>query len=166
MMELRITAMNVILVAAMALSHCVNAQTSGGELLTLDQAISLARSHNRDLKQSWLEIGKQTESLDEAKTQYYPRLDTSVLAAQLLAPLDFTINAGQLGTFPATGPIPGSNTNLHTPARPIAIASVTATQPLTQLFRIHLRVSEQRLNVEAARLSFDEHEQKLTDDVR
>jgi outer membrane protein TolC len=165
-MDLRITAMNVILVAAMALSHCANAQTSGGEALTLDQAISLARSNNRDLKQSSLEIGKQTESLDEAKTQYYPRLDTSVLAAQLLAPLDFTINAGQLGTFPATGPIPGSNTNLHTPARPIAIASVTATQPLTQLFRIHLRVSGQRLNVETAQLSFDEHEQKLTDDVR
>jgi len=34
------------------------------------------------------------------------------------------------------------------------------------LFRIHLLVSEQRLNVDAARLSFDEHGQKLTNDVR
>jgi outer membrane protein len=165
-MDVRMSAMTVILVAAMGLSPCANAQTSGGEVLKLDEAISLAHSNNRDLKQSGLEIGKQTEALGEAKTQFYPRLDTSVLAAQLLNPLDFTIKAGQLGTFPATGPIPGSNTDLHTPARPIAIASVTATQPLTQLFRIHLSVSQQRLNIDAARLSFDEREQKLTDDVR
>jgi len=89
-----------------------------------------------------------------------------VLGAQLLAPLDFTIKKGQLGSFSATGPIPGSNTDLHTPARPIAIASVTATQPLTQLIRIHLFVAEQRLKVDAARLSFTEREQKLIDDVR
>jgi outer membrane protein TolC len=34
------------------------------------------------------------------------------------------------------------------------------------LFRIHLSVAEHRLNVDAARFSFDEREQKLTDDVR
>jgi outer membrane protein TolC len=165
-MDVRMSAMTVLLVAAMGLPPCASAQTSGGEVLTLDEAISLARSNNRDLKQSGLEIGKQTEALGEARAQFYPRIDTSVLAAQLLNPLDFTINAGQLGTFPTTGPIPGSNTDLHTPARPIAIASVTATQPLTQLFRIHLLVSEQRLNVNTARLSFDERVQKLADDVR
>src|SRR3989441_7612237 len=135
-------------------------------MLTLDEAISLARSNNRDLKQSGLEIGKQREALGEAKTHLYPRLDTSVLAAQLLTPLDFTIKKGQLGTFSGTGPIPASNTDLHTAARPIAIASVTATQPLTQLFRIHLFVSEQRLKLDAARLSVGEREQRLTHDVR
>jgi outer membrane protein len=165
-MDVRVSAMAILVVAAMGLSLCANAQTSGGEILTLDEAISLARSHNRDLKQTGLEIGKQTAALDEAKTQFYPRFDTSVLAAQLLAPLNFTINTGQFGTFPGTGPIPGSNTNLHTPARPIAIVSVTATQPLTQLLRVHLFVSQQRLNLDAARLSFDARGQKLTDDVR
>jgi outer membrane protein TolC len=166
MMDARTSAMAVILVAAMGLSLCANAQTSDGEVLTLDEAISLARSNNRDLKQSGLEMGKQREALTEAKTQFYPRLDTSVLAAQLLAPLDFTIKAGQFGTFSGTGPIPGSNTDLHTPARPIAIASVTATQPLTQLFRINLFVAEQRLRVDSTQLSFDQDEQKLVDDVR
>src|ERR1700722_535146 len=159
-MDLRITVVTVILAAAVCLTLCANAQTSGGQVLTLEGALSLARANNRGLKQSGLEISRQTETLSAAKTQLYPRFDATVLAAQLLAPLNFTINAGQFGTFPGTGPIPGSNTNLHTPARPIAIASVTATQPLTQLFRIHLFVSEQQLNVDAARLSFDERAQK------
>src|SRR5712672_1554189 len=165
-MDVRMSAMTAILIATLGLSPCAHAQTSGGEILTLDEAITLARSNNRDLKQYGFDISKRREALGAAKSELYPRFDASVLAAQLLTPIDFTVKAGQLGTFPATGPVPGSNTDLHTPARPIAIASVTATQPLTQLFRIHLFVSEQRLKVDAARLSFDEHGQKLTNDVR
>ncbi len=165
-MHMRLSAVNCALVAALCLFPCAKAQTNSGAVLTLDEALVLARSNNRDLKQFVLDVSKQREAVGEAKTHLYPRVDTSVLAAQLLAPLDFTIKKGQFGTFPGTGPIPGSNTDLHTPARPIAIAAVTATQPLTQLIRIHLSIAEQRLRVDASRLSFDEREQKLTDDVR
>jgi outer membrane protein TolC len=166
MMDVRLSAMTCILVAALCQLPFANAQTNDGAVLTLEEALVLARSNNRDLKQYGLEVGKQHEALGEARTHFYPRLDTSVLAAQLLTPLDFTINKGQLGTFSGTGPIPGNNTNLHTPARPIAIASITATQPLTQLFRIHLSIAGQRLKVDAAQLSFDERQQKLVEDVR
>src|SRR5579864_2007652 len=165
-MDMRLSTMTCVLVAALCLFPCAPAQTNGLTVLTLDEALLLARSNNRDLKQFRLEVGTQREAFGEAKTHLYPRFDTSVLAAQLLAPLDFTINKGQFGTFPGTGPIPGSNTDLHTPARPIAIAVVTATQPLTQLIRIRLSIADQRLKVDAAQLSFAEREQKLTADVR
>jgi len=158
--------MTCVLVAALCQFLSAKAKTNDAMVLTLDQAIVLAKSNNRDLEGFRLDIGKQREALGEAKTHLYPRFDTSVLAAQLLAPIDFTINKGQFGTFTGIGPIPGSDTNLHTPARPIAIASVTATQPLTQLIPIRLFVAEQRLKVDAAGLSFDERKQKLTADVR
>ena len=161
----RFTMSRILLVMLCA---CVfaNAQTGGVPVLTLEEALSLAKSNNRELRQISLEVGKQQEALGEAKTHLYPRIDTTVLAAQLLEPLDFKIETGQFGTYPGTGPIPGTNTNLHTPARPIAIASVTATQPLTQLIRIHLFIADQRLKVAAAQLSVDERRQKLTADVR
>jgi outer membrane protein TolC len=165
-MRLWMLTMACVLVTTLCLFPCANAQASGAGVLTLDEALLLAKSNNRDLKQFGLDVGKQREALSEAKTYFYPRFDTSVLAAELLAPLDFTIQKGQFGTFPGTGPIPGSNTDLHTPARPIAIASVSATQPLTQLIRIHLSIASQRLKVDAAQLSFDQREQKLADDVR
>jgi len=165
-MHVRLLTMSCVLVAALCQLQFAMAQMNGANVLTLDEALLLARSNNRDLKQFGLEVGKQREALGEAKTHLYPRFDTSVLAAQLLAPLDFTIRKGQFGTFSGTGPIPGSDTDLHTPARPIAIASVTATQPLTQLIRIHLSIADQRLKVDAAQLSFDQREQKLADDVR
>ena len=165
MTNARTSAIALLLATAISLSPCASAQTSSA-ILTIDEAIQLARSNNRSLKQSGLDVNKQREALDETRTELYPRLDTSLLTAQLLTPIDFTIKAGQLGTYPSTGPVPASNTDLHTPARPIAIASVTLTQPLTQLFRIHLFVSEQRLKVDAAQLSLTESGQKLTDDVR
>src|SRR5258708_30340063 len=155
--------MTCVLAEALCQFQFAVAQTRGATVLTLDEALLLARSNNRNLKQFGFDVGKQREALGEAKTHLYPRLDTSVLAAQLLAPLDFTINKGQFGTFPGTGPIPGSNTDLHTPARPIAIASVTATQPLTQLIRINLSIADQRLKVDPPQLSFDKFEQNLSD---
>jgi outer membrane protein TolC len=165
-MELWLSKMACLLVTTLCLFSCAHAQASGGGMLTLDEALHLAKSNNRDLKEFGFDVGKQREALGEAKTHLYPRFDTSVLAAELLAPLDFTIQKGQFGTFPGTGPIPGANTDLHTPARPIAIASVTATQPLTQLIRIHLSVAGQRLKADAAQLSFDQRKQELTHDVR
>src|SRR5437868_11604946 len=165
-MHVRLSTMSCVLVAALCQFQFAVAQTNGAAVLTLDEALQLAKSNNRDLKEFGLDVIKQREAVGEAKTHLYPRLDTSVLAAQLLAPLDFTINKGQFGTFPGTGPIPGSDTDLRTPARPIAIASVTATQPLTQLIRIHLSIADQRLKVDAAQLSFDQRQQKLADDVR
>jgi outer membrane protein TolC len=134
--------------------------------LSLQEAVSLARSHNRELKQAGLEIHKQQEAFSEAKTQLYPRFDTYFLASELLTPLDFTITSGALGTFPATGPIPAKDSKIHTPARPVAIASVTATQPLTQLLRIDLSIKQQKLGVELSQQSFFIREQDLVNEVR
>jgi len=134
--------------------------------LTLEEAVSLARSHNRELKQAGLEIHKQQEAVSEAKTLLYPRFETYFLASELLTPLDFTIRSGALGTFPATGPIPAKDSKIHTPARPIAIISVTATQPLTQLIRINLSIKQQKLAAELSQQSYFEHEQELVNQVR
>src|SRR6266481_5807922 len=142
------------------------AASARAQVLTLEEAIVIARSDNRDLRRSGLDVINQREAAGEVKTLLFPRLETSVLASELLSPIDFTIKKGQLGTFPDTGPIPGSDTNLHTPARPVAIFSITATQPLTQLIRIRLSLADQRLKVDAAQLSVQEREQKLIDDVR
>jgi outer membrane protein TolC len=159
---------NCLLVAITSLTLAMAApgQERTENVLTLDQAIELARSHNRELKQAGLEIHKQQEAFSEARTQLYPRFDTYFLGSELLTPLDFTIKSGTLGTFPATGPIPAKDSVIHTPARPIAIASVTVTQPLTQLLRIDLSIRQQRLATEISQQSYLEHEQVLVNEVR
>jgi outer membrane protein len=141
-------------------------ERTSGDVLTFDHAIELARANNRDAKRANFDIDRQREATAEAKTALYPRFDTYLLGTQLLQPLDFTIKAGQLGTYPSTGPIPSSNIDLHTPARPVAFASVTATQPLTQIPRIRLFVAEQRLNEDLSRQTYAKTDQQVISDVR
>ncbi len=156
----------LVVVTSLTLTTAAQWQERTENVLTLDQAIELARSHNRELKQAGLEIHKQQEAFSEARTQLYPRLDTYFLGSELLTPLDFTIKSGTLGTFPATGPIPAKDSVIHTPARPVAIASVTVTQPLTQLLRIDLSIKQQKLATELSQQSYLEHEQMLVNEVR
>src|SRR5713101_8892580 len=157
--------LSVALLVLMLPASIMRGQEEPARPLTLEEAVSLARSHNRELKQARLEIHKQKEAFSEAKTQLYPRFDTYFLASELLTPLDFTIPAGTLGTFPATGPIPAKDSVIHTPARPVAIASITATQPLTQLFRIDLSIREQKLAAELSQQDYFQREQEIVNTV-
>jgi outer membrane protein TolC len=157
------------LAAILSLTFAMEAlgqERPSGDVLTLDRAIGLARANNRETKRAKFEIDRQREAWAEAKTQYYPRFDTYLLGMQLLTPLDFTIKAGQFGTYAGTGPIPGTSIDLHTPARPIAIASITATQPITQIPRIRFSIAEQRLNEDLSRESYAERDQQMVSDVR
>ncbi len=136
------------------------------DVLTLDRAIELARANNRETKRARFDMDRQREASAEAKTSYYPRFDTYLLGTELLTPLDFTISAGQLGTFPSTGPIPSSNVDLHTPTRPIAVASITVTQPITEILRIRFHVAKQQLNEKLSRQAYSEQDQQLVSNVR
>ncbi|PYV64354.1 MAG: hypothetical protein DMG97_35105, partial [Acidobacteria bacterium] len=158
--------LSIIILVMIQPASIMRAQQEPARPLALEEAVSLARSHNRELKETGIEIHKQKEALREAKTQLYPRFDTYLLASELLNPLDFTIPAGTLGTFPATGPIPAKESTIHTPARPVAITSVTVTQPLTQLLRIDLSIKEQKLGAELSQQSYFEREQGLVNEVR
>src|SRR5467141_219113 len=160
------TTLSAILLLMMLPASVVRGQEEQEKLLTLQEAVLLARSHNRELKQAEVEIHKQKEAFSEAKTQLYPRFDTYFLASELLTPLDFTIRSGTFGTFPATGPIPARDSKIHTPARPVAITSVTATQPLTQLIRINLSIKQPKLAAEHSQQSDFEREQEVVNEVR
>ena len=158
--------LSVVLLVMMLPASIMRGQEEPARRLTLEEAVSLARSHNRELKQARLEIHKQKEAFSEAKTQLYPRFDTYFFASELLTPLDFTIKSGTFGTFPTTGPIPAKDSKIHTPARPVAITSATATQPLTQLFRIDLSIKQQKLAAQLSQQSYFEREQGLVNEVR
>jgi len=161
-----VSILSTALFTIMLSAAITRAQEESAKPLTLEEAVSLARLHNRELKQAGLEIHKHQEAFSEAKTQLYPRFDTYFLASELLTPLDFTIKSGTFGSFPATGPIPAKDSKVHTPARPVAITSVTATQPLTQLLRIDLSIKQQKLGVELSQQSYFVHEQDLVNEVR
>jgi outer membrane protein len=136
---------------SVAWAQTPDASTTTAPLLTLDEAIRIASGTNRDIHISKIEIIKAQETVAQAKTNYLPKLDANVLAGAPLQPLNFRVPAGSFGTYPATGPIPATDSNIHSPVRFGAFVNASAAQPLTQLFKVNLAVKQARLGIDLAK---------------
>ena len=111
---------------------------SAARLLSLEEAIHLAIANNRSLQIASLEVDKSKWQIAEFKTKRLPSFSTTVLGSELLNELSFTFKQGVFGNFPSTGPIPSNDTRVTTPRQPTAYVVGQVTQPLSQLYKIHL----------------------------
>jgi len=116
-------------------------------LLTLDEAVQMALSGNRSVAIATLEVENSREDVSLAKIKRLPAWNSYALGSQLLNSLDWTFPKGAFGTFPGIGPVPASDTSVVTPARPSGLVVEQVTQPLSQLYKIHLSVRAQELGV-------------------
>src|SRR5258708_11094315 len=94
-MELGLLKVACVFVTGLFVLPFADAQTNGGPVLTLDQALVLAKANNLDRKRFGLDIVKQRESLGEARTHLYPRERTSRLPPDVQTPLYCTTKKGQ-----------------------------------------------------------------------
>src|SRR6185312_7298547 len=114
--------------------------TSDAPLLTLDDAVSIALTKNRLVKNSVLEAGKYDFQVSTARSRRLPHFQFSALGGELLQPFDFTFAKGAFGTYPATGPIPSTNAKVHTPAQLTAYLTGSIDVPLSQQYKIGLGI--------------------------
>jgi outer membrane protein len=115
-------------------------------LLTLQEAIQLGIANNRTLRVATLEVEKSKWEIAEFKTKRLPSFSGSILGSELLNELSFTFKEGAFGNFPSTGPIPNKDTKITTPQRPTALVVSQITQPLSQLYKIHLGLQAQQIS--------------------
>jgi outer membrane protein TolC len=147
---------------------CVQAQQSGppAEVLTLDQALSLALRDNRDVKNAQLGVGKADDDVAAARTYRLPKFEFNALAGQQLVSPDFTFTKGVLGNYANVGPIPDRDIKMSTPSRPTAILFGQVTQPISQLHRIRLNIKLAGLSTDVAREQLRGEEQSVINNVK
>lgn len=136
------------------------------EVLTLDQAISIALRGNPQVKNAGLDIGRTGEQLAALKTRRLPSFNVDIFGSQQLTPIDFTFERGVFGTYPGIGPIPAENTKLSTPLKPTAIFITRVSQPLSQLYRTNLNLNQLRLSGEIAQEELRSKQQRVIRDVK
>src|ERR1700730_5541704 len=139
---------------------------SAAEMVTLDQAISLALRDNRQVKNAQLGIGKAEDQLAATRTSRLPKFEFNALAGQQLVSPDFTFAKGVLGNYANVGPIPDHDVKMSTPMRPTAILFGQVTQPLSQLHRIRLNIAQMRLSTDVAREQLRGQEQSVINNVK
>jgi len=119
-------------------------------VLTVDQAVKLAVADNRMLKITSLQLADSKESYLAFKTHRFPTFNTYIFASELLAPISFTVPAGQFGSYPGIGPIPAINTPITTPQQPTAYVMANVSQPLLTLYKINIGIEGKGLQVDLA----------------
>jgi len=139
---------------------------SAAPLLTLDDAVSLALENNRLVKNSALEAQKFDFRVSTVRSRRLPQFQFATLGGELMHSFDFTFEPGVFGTYPATGPIPGSTTKIRTPARFTTYVTGNADQPLTQQYKIGLGIHAIELGRDIAREDVRAERQKIAAEVR
>ncbi|MBF0553987.1 MAG: TolC family protein [Nitrospirae bacterium] len=119
------------------------------QILTLDQAVSIAKTGNRTLKNALLEVQKTEDVLKAAKTQFYPSIEFSAAVSRMLTDMKFKVAEDSLyGDRSSSGQ--SGTTTLTIPAETDAYAGVKITQPLSQIYRIAMEVEVERKTHEMA----------------
>ena len=152
--------------SASVLGQQPQAGSSPAKTLTLEQAISLSLRENRQVQTARLEVEKYEEKLAAARTHRLPELKLSALMSQPLTGFSFKFEQGLFGTFPGTGPIPASDTELKSPMKPTALIIGQVNQPLSQLYRINLNIKQLEISRETAREELRTQQQAVVNDVK
>lgn len=139
---------------------------SDAPVLTLDDAVSLALQNNRLVKNAALEAQKFDFRVATERTRRLPNFQFAVLGGELLQPFDYTFKKGTFGTFPSTGPIPGSDTKVHNPATFTAYITGGMAEPLSQQYKIGLGIRATEIGHQIALEDVRAERMKIAAEVR
>jgi outer membrane protein len=95
-----------------------------------------------------------------------PHFQVYFLAGEALNSINFKIPQGALGTYQSTGPIPGQTSNISTPQTFTGFVLGQATQPLSQLWKVHLAILESKIGEELAQERLRRQRQDTAHSIR
>src|SRR6201988_663444 len=125
----------------MTIPLSVPAQQNGAEpaeVLTLDEAISLALRDSRQVKNAELSVSKAGDEVAAARTLRLPSMHVYSLLSQQLVKHDASLDNSETNVVPGVGPI----FSIGTTNTPTAIFAGQILQPLSQQYRIRLDIKQ------------------------
>jgi outer membrane protein TolC len=162
----------VVLCALLAVppaAWCQESAPSVAEVLTLEQAVSLALQNNRLVKVAALEVDKSEDRIAATRTYQWPVFDFKLFEAQLLTTLDFEFRQGVFGVIPTPVgaiPTPPQDTLVRTGRVLSTFGLTSVSQPLSQLYRIGLGVRATEIGRDIAQEKLRSQRQSVANDVK
>jgi outer membrane protein TolC len=158
-----IPVLSVLLIGVSA----IKAQTPpNSPLLTEQEAVEMAQSSNRKIQASALNIDIASQAIWEAKTSYLPQTNIQVSGGRHIGDVTFTLPKGILGSYAATGLIPGRNIDVNGGKDFTDHNSGSISQPLSQFYAIHLSVEIARNSRALAEETLRQQHQSVADQAR
>ena len=117
-------------------------------VLSLAQALKLAEERNRTLENSAMDVAIARDQVSAAKSYLMPQVKISGSAGSLLSPVKFRFSEGIFGTYENVGPIPKKDTYYEVSNDYAYSVTAQLLQPISQLYRLKLILSTNRVNVD------------------
>ena len=133
--------------------------------LTLVDAVQIALGNNRPVQIAKLDVTKSGWDVAEAKTHKFPEFKTEMLASGLITAPVYTYPEGIFGTV-NNQPVPSKNVEISLSNGVTGYAIATATQPISQLYQIHLGIREKELSADLAGEKYKQKRQTTAADVK
>lgn len=136
------------------------------EVLTLDEALALAREHNIAVENAGLDVQKAERRVAAVKTLRLPKIDVSVLTAHHLTDESFTFRRGDLGTLPDGTPLPRHEEEISTTPGWTTYVTTGARLPIVGQYRIGLEIDQATVAQGIAEQKLRSERQSTARDVR
>jgi outer membrane protein TolC len=118
------------------------------------------------VQSSILDVSRASEGTADIKTERLPHFQVYFLGGEALNSINLKIPQGALGTYQSTGPIPGQTSNISTPQTFTGFVLGQATQPLSQLWKVHLAILESKIGEELAQERLRRQRQDTAHSIR
>lgn len=148
------------------ISEEVIIETVSQEVLSVQDAVSIALVENRNIENAALEVSKAKDDVYSAKTRYLPIFDFSIYELYHLTDENFTFKEGAFGDFPVIGPVPPENTTIRTAPNFTTYLTASVGQPLSQLYEISLLVKQREVEEKLFDQELRASQQEIADRVK
>jgi outer membrane protein len=135
------------------------------EVLSLQQAITIALANNRQIKIFDQNVLISNDEILAARTQRYPHFSVDVTGSGLLTPVTIKFPQGVFGFVDST-PIPSRPSEITTDPKFSAMSIIQAYQPLTQLWSAHLNLGLLDVGKKLSQEQLRQQKQQITDSVK
>jgi outer membrane protein TolC len=153
-----------------ALSFCILAVASSAswaqQPLSLQEAEARVSSRNRQVLEARAAVQIRKEEAAVTRTRRLPALGTSIEAGPLLNKASVTFPAGSLGSYGATGPLPGSDARIGIPRQISGYSVAQFSLPLLQQPRLGLGIRAADLEARSAGAQAEAVTQRAVAQVR
>jgi outer membrane protein TolC len=130
-------------VAALFLLSATGTARAAGDVLTLEDALTLALTNNPTVQNAGISVDKAGDQVEATATRRFPSLNLRVRELRNLSDESFEFEQGSLGTVDGE-PVPTETRSIDTKSDWTTHVSVEAKQPLIGLYKIGLDVDRMK----------------------
>ncbi len=134
--------------------------------ITLDESLQMAMNKNSTVRIAAQKAREADARVVQARANYFPVATNQTDAIHTSQTDSMTIPRGILGSYPGTGPLPGTDVKIPLSEQNWVMSQTTVAQPLTQMFKIHAGVSAAEAEARMAHADLERAQNEVSLNVK